>query len=207
MKDLEQSLLNAKKFMDHSAMNTSGDKRKMSIPQTTTNNLQEAQLPNIGTSTPRQPNMNPKANMSKEAIMKSGLPDAIKKAMIQNPIPDPVPAPNLSESFMDKVSEKMNSPEYSVSNMRNKANSNVSNNTNELPLFTTPSEKSSDPIPTLGGSDLDKNYLKETIKECIKEIIKEEKVLLESKNIKENLQLRVGNKVFTGSIKSIKTIK
>ena len=80
MKNLEQSLLNAKKFMDHSAMNTSGDKRKMSTPQTTTNNLQEAQLPNIGTSTPRQPNMNPKANMSKEAIMKSGLPDAIKKA-------------------------------------------------------------------------------------------------------------------------------
>ena len=77
-----------------------------------TNNLQEAQLPNIGTSTPRQPNMNPKANMSKEAIMKSGLPDAIKKAMIQNPIPDPVPAPNLSESFMDKVSQKMNSEHF-----------------------------------------------------------------------------------------------
>jgi len=207
MKDLEQSLLNARKFMDHNAMNTSGDKRKMSTPQTTKNNLQEAQLPNIGAPTSRQPNMNPKANMSKEAIMKSGLPDAIKKAMIQNPIPDPVPTPNLSESFMDKVSAKMNSPEYSVGNMRNKANSNVSNNTNELPPLTTASENSSDPIPTLGGSDLDRNYLKETIKECIKEVMKEEKVLLESKNIKENLQLRVGNKVFTGSIKSIKTIK
>ena len=83
MKDLEQSLLNARKFMEHGAMNKGGSKRDVPTNSNIPSNLQEAKLPNIGESTSRQPNMNPKANMSKEAIMKSGLPDAIKKAMIQ----------------------------------------------------------------------------------------------------------------------------
>ena len=30
---------------------------------------------------------------------------------------------------------------------------------------------------------------------------------MESKNIKENLQIRVGNKIFVGNIKSIKSVK
>ena len=201
MKNLEQSLLNARKFMDHSAMNKRGDKRNISTPPTqpTVNNLQEAQLPNVGVPTSRQPNMNPKANMNEESIMKSRLPDAIKRAMIETPIPDINPTPQLSESFVDEVSKKMNSQEYSVENMRNTANSNVN-----VPVPPTPSP---DPIPSIGSTDLDKNTLKATIKECIKEILKEEKVLMESTNIKENLQLRVGNKLFTGNIKNVKTIK
>lgn len=205
MKNLEQSLLNARKFMEHSAMNKSGEKRNISPPSvpSTTNNLQEAQLPQTGVPTSRQPNMNPKANINEESIMNSRLPDAIKKAMIDTPIPDINPTPQLSESFVDKVSEKMNSQKYSVENMRNTANSNV--NVPVPPTSYSPS--TSDPIPTLGSTDLDKNTLKETIKECIKEILKEEKVLMESTNIKENLQLRVGNKLFTGNIKNVKTIK
>jgi hypothetical protein len=205
MKNLEQSLLNAKKFMEHSAMNQRGNHR--SIPTNTTpptNNLQEAQLPNPTIQAPRQPNMSPKSNMSKEAIMNSKLPDAIKSAMIKNPIPDPSPAGTLSESFIDKVSKKMNSEEYSVNKMRNTSNVNVPPSTTPTSFTTQPT---SDPIPTLGNMDMDKNTLKETIKECIKEIMKEENVLLESTKIKENLQLRVGNKVFTGNIKSVKTIK
>ena len=183
MKNLEQSLLNARKFMEHSAMNKRGENR--TVPTNTvpvTNNLQEAQLPNPTVQAPRQPNMSPKANMNKQAIMNSKLPDAIKTAMIKNPIPDPSPAGTLSESFIDKVSEKMNSAEYSVGNMRNTSNVSTSlpSTTQPTPTSFTPS---SDPIPTLGN------------------------VLLESTKIKENLQLRVGNKVFSGSIKSVKTIK
>lgn len=200
MKDLEQSLLNAKKFMEHGAMNKGGSKRDVPTNSNIPSNLQEAQLPNV--SVPRQPNMNPKANMSKEAIMKSALPDAIKKAMIQNPIPDPVPSGNLSESFMDKVSKKMHSEEYSVGNMRNTANSDVS-----APKIVNSQDASTDPIPTLGESNLDRNSLKETLRECLMEILKEEKILMETTKMKENLQLRVGNKIFTGNIKSVKTVK
>jgi len=35
----------------------------------------------------------------------------------------------------------------------------------------------------------------------------EENLLIESKNINENLQIRVGNKIFSGNIKSIKSVK
>jgi hypothetical protein len=152
---------------------------------------------NIGS----QPNMSPKSNMTKESIMSSHLPDAIKKMMIDNPIPDPIPTPNLSEEFINNVSKKMNSKEYSVDNMRNNSNSNVISENNVK-------VKSKDPIPELPNlNTTPTNNLKDTIKECLLEILKEESILLEHKNIKENLQLRVGNKLFSGTIKNVKTIK
>ena len=155
--------------------------------------------------TPSTPNMNPKANMSEESIRNSKLPDAIKQAMIDNPIPDVSPTPNLSESFMDKVSQKMNSEQYSVQNMRTTANSNVGKI--NIPTRNVVKE-SKDPIPSpFETPSVDSDLLKDTIKECIKEIMVEENILMESKNIKENLQIRVGNKIFTGNIKSIKSIK
>ena len=149
MKNLEQSLLNAKKFMEHEAMNKKStgntvprdiqtESVKVPTPSNTNNGMS---IPS-----PKTPNMNPKANMTEESIRNSRLPDAIKQAMIDTPIPDVSPTPNLSESFMEKVSQKMNSKEYSVQNMRNTANSNV----NKVSIPTTPivENKSKDPIPS-----------------------------------------------------------
>lgn len=206
MKNLEQSLLNAKKFMEHTAMNKNGGQpttgrniqnESVNIPQQMSQNIP----------TPRTPNMNPKASMSEESIRNSRLPDAIKQAMIDNPIPDATPTPNLSEAFMDKVSQKMNSDQYSINAMRTTANSNVSKV--NIPTNNIIKESNSgDPIPSpFESPSVDSNSLKETIKECIKEIMVEENLLMESKSIKENLQIRVGNKIFTGNIKSIKSIK
>mgnify|MGYP003642993339 CR=1 FL=1 len=84
--------------------------------------------------------------------MSSHLPDAIKKMMIDNPIPDPIPTPNLSEEFINNVSKKMNSKEYSVDNMRNNSNSNVISENNVK-------VKSKDPIPELPNLN---NYSKLT---------------------------------------------
>lgn len=212
MKNLENSLLTARKFMEHDAMNkkTNGvgnlpNLQTESVP--TQPNINQPHMPTMPTMPSNSaPNMNPKSNMSEETIRNSRLPDAIKQAMIDSPIPDVSPTANLSESFMDKVSQKMNSQEYSVGGMRNSANSNV--NKVSIPTTNIIENKSNDPIPSpFDSASLDTNTLKETIKECIKEIMKEENLLIESKNIKENLQIRVGNKVFTGNIKSIKSIK
>ena len=69
----------------------------------------------------RPMNMNPKASLTKDRIMESKLPDAIKKAMISNPIPtmDFNNATNkLSPEFIEEVSKKMKSQDYSVDGMR-----------------------------------------------------------------------------------------
>jgi len=203
MRNLEESLLKARQFMEHEAMNTGGgfsaQPRNMTTQQ---RQLTEGAIPSVQTT--KQPNMNPKANMSKQAIMNSRLPDAIKQAMIDTPIPDVNPTPQLSESFIDKVSKKMNSEQYSIQGMRNASNSNVKK-TNTRQIET---KKSVDPIPPpFQMESVNPNSLKDVIKECLKEILEEEELLVESKNMKETLQLRVGNKVFTGTIKNVKTIK
>jgi hypothetical protein len=214
MKNLEQSLLNAKRFMGHPSMEKNKSNGRQPTITEDYNQTTDPELDmltqgdmdakrnmgshtNIGT----QPSMTPKSNMTKESIMSSHLPDAIKKMMIDNPIPDPIPTPNLSEEFIDNVSKKMNSKEYSVDNMRNKSNSNVISESNVK-------VKTKDPIPELPNlNTIPTNNLKDVIKECLLEILKEENILLEHRNIKENLQLRVGNKLFSGSIKNVKTIK
>lgn len=206
---LQQSLLNAKRFMNHNALNgptknipressSMSETRTMNVPPNL--NINESTIPPASTS---QMSMTPKSQMSKEAILNSKLPDAIKKAMIDNPIPDPTPTGTLSNNFINEVSKKMNSPQYSINEMRATSNSNVQ---------TTPSRSSTiikDPIPPLAPPTniSDSASLKETIKECLTEILKEENLLLEHKNLSENLQLRVGNKIFTGSIKTVRTIK
>ena len=208
MKNLEQSLLNAKKFMEHKAMNNNRQGRVTPNVQTESVTVppQNTQASQMSIPTSSSPNMNPKAMMTEESIRNSRLPDAIKQAMIDSPIPDVSPTPNLSESFMEKVSQKMNSEEYSIQNMRNTANSNI--NKVSIPTTQIKENKSTDPIPSpFESSSVDINSLKETIKECIKEIMVEENLLMESKNIKENLQIRVGNKIFVGNIKSIKSVK
>lgn len=210
MKNLEQTLLNAKKFMEHDAMNKNREGIRINRNiQTESINIptQLNQSTNMSVPTSRTPNMNPKSNMSKESIMNSKLPDAIKKAMIETPIPDVSPTPTLSESFIDQVSKKMNSEEYSIENMRSTSNSNLRETTQRKVNVPT-SNNYDDPIPPLFQEpQVDTNSLKETIKECIRELMNEENLLIESKNINENLQIRVGNKIFSGNIKSIKSVK
>lgn len=204
MDKLEQSLLNAKRFMEHDAFKASTPKSSMPsirepeivepimAHQIPNMNINESSIP----SAVPQMTMAPKSQITTESILNSKLPDAIKQVMLDTPIPDPIPDNTLSPQFINEVSKKMNSQEYSVNNMRATANSNAR-------------KESIDPIPTLipETHTINSSSLKETIKECLKEILEEENLIIESKNLKENLQLRVGNKVFTGTIKNVKTIK
>jgi hypothetical protein len=206
---LQQSLINAKRFMNHDALNkntntssnTGGRIREPQIrePQFSMPAVPQPQLNESSIPTPPtvpQMSMNPKSKLTTEAINNSRLPQAIKEAMIKNPIPDPVPSGTLSHDFMSEVSKKMNSPEYSLSQMRSTANSTIQSEDHPIPP----------PIPVNGLSG-DINQLKPLIKECLTEILEEKNLLIEQKDISENLQLRVGNKIFTGNIKSVKTIK
>jgi hypothetical protein len=217
MDKLQQSLLNAKRFMNHGALNAPSKNTPREISPITEAatmemppnvNIKENLLSSLPSSdTSSQMSMTPKSNMTKDAILKSKLPNAIKEAMIRNPIPDPTPSGTLSPDFINEVSKKMNSPQYSINEMRATSNSSVtSSHVNTPPLresITPPTHN--DPIPPLHTPS--SSSLKDTIKECLKEILKEENIIVEHKNLKENLQLRVGNKIFTGSIKSVRTVK
>jgi|TARA_R110001583_G_scaffold79358_5_gene214403 hypothetical protein len=166
------------------------------------------------TSMPKPINMKPHAGLNEERINKSNLPPEIKKLMIDNPIQDPASAggATLNDDFINKVSEKMKSDEFSVGAMRSASNNSVSpppppQRGNYIP----PKQKVEDsPIPVISenfNTGLDYQSLKEVIKECVQEVITENGINIEESNINENLQLRVGNKIFLGNIKKVKTVK
>ena len=220
---LETSLLAAKQFMNHeklqkgvdvmSPQNTRPVQESASVPFPQ-NTPQGGQPSNMAHRTPSAPNMQPHSNLTEESIRKSGLPDAIKEAMISHPIPDINSGADLNPDFIDRVSKKMNSSSFSVGGMRNTANSTIQapQSHQQQPLMESQPTTRTSPIPSptrnMDSSDL-KSEIKALISESLDELIesKVNKMLVESKNIKENIHFRVGNKVFTGKISKVKTLK
>ena len=220
---LQNSLLKARKVMGAvESGNVKPTSQNRTMTQTMTEQVPpEQMLSQLPPNAPNAPlptsqvqqeapmNMNPKAGHTKERIMESKLPPAIKKAMINNPIPtmDYNNATNkLSPEFIEEVSKKMKSSNYSVDGMRTTANSTI-----DIPPPVTTIPISNTAVtnnrPTASSSDM-KSVIKETIKESLEEIV-ENKVrnILEETNINENLSLRVGNKIFFGKINKVKSVK
>jgi hypothetical protein len=200
---LQQSLVNAKKVMNKvdSGNIPSGN---ITLPQ---GDISEAvaqipqnipQLPNVNTdmSSARR-EMSPKANITEDKINNSKLPDAIKKLMINNPIPD-VPmgsSMSLSDDFIGGVKEAMNKQEIPTSPHK---------------LQQTITESI---VPNSTKNKMTKSSLKSIIKESVKELIDDvvNTKINESVNMKtdtnENFSFRVGDKIFYGKITSTKQVK
>ena len=200
---LQQSLINAKKVMNKvdGGNIPSGN---ISLPQ---GNINEAitqipqnvpQLPNVdsGMSEARR-DMSPKSNMTEDRINNSKLPDAIKRLMISNPIPD-VPmgsSMGLSEEFIGGVKEAMKKQDIPTSPLR---------------LEQTITESV---MPSTTKNKMTKSSLKSIIKESVKELIDDviDTKINESVNMKtdtdENFSFRVGDKIFYGKITSTKQVK
>jgi hypothetical protein len=216
LSSLEQSLLSAKKFMDHDKMRVGEDStpqysREQEPPMELLTSLPEGQAPAV---TPRQENMSPHSTLTPERINSSGLPAAIKEAMISHPIPDINTGPNLNDDFLSKVAGKMNDERYSVNAMRSTANNSVDTIPQAIQEHrpVTQIQNNTIPSPTNMPSSVDMMSLKDEIKLMISESLDElveskvNKVLTESKNVKENLQFRIGGKIFTGKISKVKSI-
>ena len=109
---------------------------------------------------------------------------------------------------MKEVAQKMNSQDYSIEGMRQQSNSNM-----KTPLMENNTQPSPIPPPSSSQVSIESSSIKSEIKSLIKESLDElieakiNKALLGSTNIKENLQLRVGNKLFTGKLSKVKTLK
>ena len=211
MTTLQQSLVNAKKVMNKV---DGGNFTKSEMPMTGNQpniNMESVQqhLPS-SSSTPlssvpsapvssHQPTLTPKANITENQIKNSKLPDVIKQAMINNPIPD-IPfnggGAGLSEEFLNGVKTQMNKQgmETSSPSPQQQILREVNN--------TKPKTKK------LSSKNL-KSIIKESVKELLDEVVTtriNESIGLRT-DMGENFQFRVGDKVFYGKITSTKTVK
>ena len=191
---LQQSLINAKKVMGKVE---SGDftKGNQTVSQVTSQipNITEQQLP-AAQPLPQMPqaddaarqDLSPKKNMTEERIRNSRLPDAIKQAMINNPIPE-IPfngGVGLSDDFVAGVKEQMHKQNIPTSNA----------------IPSTPTLTPNSKIKKITSSNL-----KSIIKESVKELLDETIGLKQESD--ENFQFRVGDRIFYGKITSSKSVK
>tara|TARA_R110001583_G_scaffold28312_6_gene100679 strand:- start:809 stop:1405 length:597 start_codon:yes stop_codon:yes gene_type:complete len=195
MTTLQQSLINAKRVMNkvdggnlssgnvtsqsHTVTDSSGLMSETSVPA----------LPSVDINSAKQ-DLSPKSRMTETLINKSKLPDVIKQAMINSPIPD-IPfnggSVGLSEEFLSGVKTQMNKQGIPTS-------SEVINTTQQNSVPSTPTTKK-----------ITSKNLKSIIKESVKELLDE--TIGFKKNSNENFQFRVGDRIFYGKITSSKSVK
>lgn len=204
MTTLEQSLLNARKVMNKV---DGGDfsKGNVQLPQSNISDSsglmsQQAMappLPNIDTGGGKQ-DLAPKSHMTEAHIKNSKLPDAIKKAMIETPIPD-IPfnggGAGLSAEFLDGVKNQMDKQGIPTSN---------SNTTTPIPIPSL-QEYNTSTTKKKKTQKLSATSLKSIIKESVKELLDES--IGFKKDSDENFQFRVGDRIFYGKITSSKSVK
>jgi hypothetical protein len=199
---LQQSLINAKKVMNK-VDGGNFSRENITIPKDI-EPISEQNLPPTGhpvptmsspTNTERR-DLSPKASITEERINNSNLPDAIKEAMINNPIPD-VPfngSVGLDNDFLSNVRTEMDKQ-------------GMSTNPTSVTTSHSPIQQPSN-TKKISSSNL-KSVIKEAVKELLEETIsaKLHESIGPRKSAGENFQFTVGDRVFYGKITSSKTIK
>ena len=201
---LQQSLINAKRVMSKV---DGGDftKGSVNLPQgqvtDSTGLLNESSplptIPEIDSGSARR-DLTPKSSMTEQQIKKSKLPEAIKQAMINHPIPD-VPFNNsvgLSDTFVDGVKEQMQKQGVPVSTNNVQSRPNVPS-----PTMPTNTKK-------ISSKNL-KSIIKESVKELVDEVVSEKmgEITYLNSDDSDNFKFIVGNKIFYGKITASKDLK
>ena len=196
MAALQEKLVQAKRVMDKidgsPSNNTQRDNSNHSpnLPPIS-NNFNTNSIDNVIRS---NDGMN-KPTVTEEKVKNSNLPDAIKKLMIDHPIPDATFGNQLPDSLLEGAAEKMKQ----LGNLPNNATPNPPKNNSNI-VSNTKTQK-------LTQSSL-KNLIRETIKDSLNDLIKESisERIIESRGVDENVQIVVGSTVFNGKITSTKKI-
>jgi hypothetical protein len=179
---LMQKLVMAKKVMNKVE---TGDFERGHVNEEILRSEPENLSPEIMTSAPT-----PKSTHNVNKIMESKLPDAIKKAMIENPIPQISLTDSLDLNFVQKTKKLMEAEGVSTKSK-------------------TTTQK------TYNGSNIDVNQLTPIIENIVRKTITE---ILDSKlnqiltaqqtlSINENLVLKVGDSIFKGKITGVNKSK
>jgi len=183
--DLMMKLVQAKKVMnkvetgsfergnvDESVLRT--DPEELSV--------QYSQQPQVRQQQPQQTNVN--------RIMESKLPDAIKKAMIENPIPQISLTDSLDINFVEKTKRLMESEGVSTkktANRQQSSNNSTSNNSDLVPII--------------------ENIVRKTVTEILDAKLNQILTAQQTLSINENLVLKVGDSIFKGKITGVNKSK
>ena len=125
---------------------------------------------------------------SVDKIQNSKLPDAIKKAMIENPIPQISLTDSLDMSFVEKTKRLMESEGVSTKKQVNKQPNNSSYNNSDL-------------VPLI------ENMVRKTVTEILDAKLTQILTAQQTLSINENLVLKVGDSIFKGKITGVNKSK
>lgn len=190
--DLIQKLMISKKIMDKSDNIKRGDVRSINesgfqespisveefnVPQAKYNLPQELMVENKPAQTKQFVN-------TKDKILSSKLPDAIKQLMIEHPIQQPQQnSPTISDEIIEKAARLMNQGKETI-------------------VETTTQKKQTVPQQPVNSD------LRRMLKEVVTEVLTEKGIIHESEQkSQQSVQIKVGDHIFEGKITKIKKLK
>jgi hypothetical protein len=182
MSDLMQKLAMAKKIMEVH------DKKPRGNSLETTYQEPVANIPetNVKYNIPTQQETKMPRQVNEDSIIKSKLPDEIKRLMIENPIDLPsIGGPVLSDDIIEGASRLMGTS----------------------PQRETIREVKEEP----SNSDL-KQMIRDVVRDTVRDVVKEELqragLLTEStQKTNESMTIKVGSHIFEGTVTKIKKVK
>jgi hypothetical protein len=179
--DLMQRLAISKKIMDKHNEVPRGQSQ-LPINETVNANYN---IPQDMVEQPRIQNTITTKPINENAVLKSKLPDEIKKLMIENPIVQPqLNGPVLSDDIIEGASRLMGQTKKQTVHENTTSNSN-----SEL-------------------KQMIRDVVRDTVRDVIKEELHNAGILSESsQNTNEMLSLRVGKHIFEGKVLKIKKVK
>lgn len=194
MNDLMQKLAISKKIMDRHN-DTPRGQSSASLPMTENVNA-NYNIPQEMVEQPTPQNTSIPQPISENAVLKSKLPDEIKRLMIENPIIQPqMTGPTLSDELVEGAARLMNINRAPQTGPLQNEGNTIYTNTSSLP----------------NNNDL-KQMIRDVVRDTVRDVVREELkssglISESSQNTNETLSLRVGKHIFEGKVLKIKKVK
>lgn len=186
--ELSKKLVNARKVMSKV---DSGNFEKGAVNEKIISSSPEELVGENAPTTTRQ--TKPVGKVDPNKIRESKLPDAIKQAMIDNPIPQIGLDSTLDMNFVEKTRELMEQDGQHTKNTEPP----TSSNTTSLP--SSDLEKQLTPII--------ENIIRKTLDEIFDRKLQQILTAHDTKTINEGLAIKVGDTIFTGKLTKAKSTK
>jgi hypothetical protein len=205
--DLMQRLAVSKKIMEKHSEIKRGDARPTTPmveeyqPVSANYNLPSDLLSETQQTTQRH---DPSVQLDENRIMKSKLPDEIKRLMIEQPIVQPSSVGGnvaISDEVIQGAQRLMNMGKDKISDFPNKIVSENINVTEPKTNHTTSN------ININEIKNMIRDVVRDTVRDVVKEELKQAGMIVESTtNTNESLQFKVGNTLFVGKITKVKKL-